>query len=544
MILQKEIHFKLEKVYKRIESVSKNRKITYEDYKKERTTLKESLKKYTEDFAKANNLKTMISEKTSEKNNINSFGIKNDNNLAQSITLTTDISSLNSKTITNMYEFKVPSNNGDPKSLQLSKDFLVGAIRIINSTTNSDINYGKIEDVIKSNNIRTKYLDKNSNFETVFEYSGSLERSLNNNNYRLTENWKYKNSRFHHKVAIFIFPITRKIFKKFRNKIRLFKNYQSSDIILLTRKKGGNFMKNKKKFSFPTAYTVILIVMLVVMGLTYIIPSGKYAKLSYDTNSSKFIVELPNGDSNQYAGTQETLNKLGVNVNLKQFTSGAISKPVAIPNTYEKLAKEKTTIFGAITTFLKAPIQGLYDSIDIIAFVLVIGGLVGVINSTGAFTAGINALSKALKGKEKWMIVIIASLVALGGTTFGLAEETIAFYPIVVPIFIVAGYDAIVAIATIFLGSCIGTMAATVNPFSTIIASNIAGVSFTQGMPLRILALVIALVVTLIYIIKYGEKVKKDPTKSLIYAQKEEIEKRFLASESGDVEVEFTFRKN
>jgi hypothetical protein len=184
---KKEIHFKLEKVYKRIESVSKNRKITYEDYKKERTTLKESLKKYTEDFAKANNLKTMISEKTSEKNNINSFGIKNDNNLAQSIILTTDISSLNSKTITNMYEFKVPSNNGDPKSLQLSKDFLVGAIRIINSTTNSDINYGKIEDVIKSNNIRTKYLDKNSNFETVFEYSGSLERSLNNNNYRLTE---------------------------------------------------------------------------------------------------------------------------------------------------------------------------------------------------------------------------------------------------------------------------------------------------------------------------------------------------------------------
>lgn len=184
---KKEIHFKLEKVYKRIESVSKNRKITYEDYKKERTTLKESLKKYTEDFAKVNNLKTMISEKTSEKNNINSFGIKNDNNLAQSITLTTDISSLNSKTITNMYEFKVPSNNGDPKSLQLSKDFLVGAIRIINSTTNSDINYGKIEDVIKSNNIRTKYLDKNSNFETVFEYSGSLERSLNNNNYRLTE---------------------------------------------------------------------------------------------------------------------------------------------------------------------------------------------------------------------------------------------------------------------------------------------------------------------------------------------------------------------
>ncbi|SCI79467.1 C4-dicarboxylate anaerobic carrier [uncultured Clostridium sp.] len=302
-------------------------------------------------------------------------------------------------------------------------------------------------------------------------------------------------------------------------------------------------MKIKKKFSFPTAYTVILIVMLIVMGLTYIIPSGKYSKLSYDTNSSKFIVDLPNGGTKEYQATQQTLDKLGVNVDLKQFTSGSISKPVAIPNTYEQLKKENTTIFGAITTFLKAPIQGLYDSIDIIAFVLVIGGLVGIINSTGAFTAGINALSKALKGKEKWMIVIIASLVALGGTTFGLAEETIAFYPIVVPIFIAAGYDAIVAIATIFLGSCIGTMVSTINPFSTVIASNIAGVTIADGLPLRILALVLGMVVTLIYIIRYGEKVKKDPTKSLIYFQKEEIENKFLSEENDEELVKFTFTK-
>ncbi|MBC8630670.1 YfcC family protein [[Eubacterium] tenue] len=302
-------------------------------------------------------------------------------------------------------------------------------------------------------------------------------------------------------------------------------------------------MKSKKKFSFPTAYTVILIVMLIVMGLTYIIPSGKYSKLIYDTNSSKFIVDLPNGGTKEYQATQQTLDKLGVNVDLKQFTSGSISKPVAIPNTYEQLKKENTTIFGAITTFLKAPIQGLYDSIDIIAFVLVIGGLVGIINSTGAFTAGINALSKALKGKEKWMIVIIASLVALGGTTFGLAEETIAFYPIVVPIFIAAGYDAIVAIATIFLGSCIGTMVSTINPFSTVIASNIAGVTIADGLPLRILALVLGMVVTLIYIIRYGEKVKKDPTKSLIYFQKEEIENKFLSEENDEELVKFTFTK-
>lgn len=302
-------------------------------------------------------------------------------------------------------------------------------------------------------------------------------------------------------------------------------------------------MKNRKKFSFPTAYTVILIVMLVVMGLTYVIPSGKYAKISYEQDSSKFVVDLPSGETKEYEGTQKTLDDLGVNIDIKQFSGGAISKPVAIPNTYEELQKEDTTIFGVITTFLKAPIQGLYDSIDIIAFVLVIGGLVGVINSTGAFTAGINALSRVLKGKEKWMIVIISSLIAFGGTTFGLAEETIAFYPIVVPIFIAAGYDALVAIATIFLGSCIGTMCATVNPFSAIIASNIAGMNFSEGMTLRIVALVLAMIVTLVYIIRYAEKVKKDPTKSLIYSQKEEIEKIFLANNENSNNYEFTARK-
>ncbi|MGG7060691.1 YfcC family protein, partial [Clostridium tertium] len=134
-----------------------------------------------------------------------------------------------------------------------------------------------------------------------------------------------------------------------------------------------------------------------------------------------------------------------------------------------------------------------YDSIDIIAFVLVIGGIVGVINKTGSFTAGISALSRSLKGREAWLIVIITVLIGIGGTTFGLAEETIAFYPIVVPIFLAAGYDALVAIAAIYLGSCMGTMASTVNPFSTVIASNTAGIDFTSGMAIRLFMLVVGL---------------------------------------------------
>ena len=299
----------------------------------------------------------------------------------------------------------------------------------------------------------------------------------------------------------------------------------------------------KKTFSFPTAYTVILIVMLIVLGLTYIIPAGKYAKLQYDPQSNVFLVEIPRGELTEYEGSQKTLDDLRVNIDYSRFKDGSISKPVGIPGTYEQLPRPSTSVLGAFTTFFKAPVQGLYDSIEIIAFVLVIGGLIGIINKTGAFTAGINALSHKASGKESLLIIIISTLVAIGGTSFGLAEETIAFYPIIVPIFIAAGYDALVAIATIYLGSCIGTMASTVNPFSTVIASNTAGIDFTQGMILRFVMLIVGLIICIVYTIRYGEKVKKDPSSSYIYNQKEELERQFLSSNKDEDAPKFTLSR-
>ena len=299
----------------------------------------------------------------------------------------------------------------------------------------------------------------------------------------------------------------------------------------------------KKTFSFPTAYTVILIVMLIVLGLTYIIPAGKYAKLQYDPQSNVFLVESPRGELIEYEGSQKTLDDLRVNIDYSRFKDGSISKPVGIPGTYEQLPRPSTSVLGAFTTFFKAPVQGLYDSIEIIAFVLVIGGLIGIINKTGAFTAGINALSHKAAGKESLLIIIISTLVAIGGTSFGLAEETIAFYPIIVPIFIAAGYDALVAIATIYLGSCIGTMASTVNPFSTVIASNTAGIDFTQGMILRFVMLIVGLIICIVYTIRYGEKVKKDPSSSYIYSQKEELERQFLSNNKDEDAPKFNLSR-
>ena len=154
------------------------------------------------------------------------------------------------------------------------------------------------------------------------------------------------------------------------------------------------------------------------------------------------------------APTQETLDELGVTGNLNKFLDGSISKPIAVPGTYQKVEQQPQGVFK----ILLAAIKGVYDTIDIILFVFILGGCIGVLNYMGAFNAAIAALSKVTKGKEYILIILITIIIAAGGTTFGLAEETIALYPILVPVFLAAGYDVMVCIAAIYMGSSIGTM--------------------------------------------------------------------------------------
>jgi uncharacterized ion transporter superfamily protein YfcC len=296
---------------------------------------------------------------------------------------------------------------------------------------------------------------------------------------------------------------------------------------------------NKKKRSFPTAFTVLFIVLIFAAALTYIVPAGSYAKLKYESDKKIFTVTKPDGSIEEAKPTQETLNKLGVKVDIQRFVDGSISKPVAIPGTYEKVKQNPQGPLSVI----QAPVKGIQETIEIIAFLLIIGGCIGVLNNSGAFDAGIASLSRATKGKEFLLIVIITVLISLGGTTFGLAEETIALYPILVPVFMAAGYDALVCIAALYMGSSIGTMFSTVNPFSSVIASNAAGTTFTAGLGMRTAGLIIATIFTIIYIVKYGKKIKKDPTKSLIYDQKKEIEEKFLKNYEEKVIPEFTFRR-
>ena len=214
---------------------------------------------------------------------------------------------------------------------------------------------------------------------------------------------------------------------------------------------------------------------------------------------------------------------MNIKIPLVNFTNGAIYKPISIPNTYEKVAANPQGFFE----FVQSPVKGIIEASDVIFLVLFIGGLIGIMNHTGAFDAGIIWMSSVLKGREFILIILTTTLIALGGTTFGLGEETLAFLPILIPVFIAAKYDAMVGVACIFLGCSVGSMCSTTNPFATIIASDSAGINWTTGIYGRLMMFCICTIISILYILRYAKRIKNDPTKSIIFDQKEEMEKLF-----------------
>jgi len=290
-----------------------------------------------------------------------------------------------------------------------------------------------------------------------------------------------------------------------------------------------------KKFKFPNPFTVLYVIIIISAIATWLVPAGSYNTLSYDGDSNSFRVESPTGHVTLPAN-QKTLDSLQLNMELSKFEEGKIRKPVSIPGTFS----EEDASPQGLMEIIYAPIRGIYDSMDIILFVLIIGGFIGVFTLSGAFDQGIAFLAVRLKGNEKWLIIILMILLAIGGTTFGMQEETIAFYPILVPIFLAAGYDLLVPVAAIFCSTSVGIMGGILNPFGTIIASDAAGVSWTLGMESRITMLVIGLIICIIYVVRYAEKVKNDPSKSMLHGL--DIKNPFSSVKVNDEPIRLKFK--
>ncbi|HEN6487426.1 TPA: YfcC family protein [Streptococcus agalactiae] len=277
--------------------------------------------------------------------------------------------------------------------------------------------------------------------------------------------------------------------------------------------------KKSKGFRMPGAFTILFILTIFSVLATWWIPAGSYSKLQFDTASSKLVVTDPNGKTVHVPATQTQLDKMNVKIKIKEFTSGAISKPVSVPNTYKRL-KQNPAGIGSVTTSM---VNGTIEAVDIMVFIMVLGGMIGVVRKSGAFESGLLALTKKTKGREFLLIFLVSLLMVLGGTLCGIEEEAVAFYPILVPIFLAMGYDSIICVGAIFLASSVGTSFSTINPFSSVIASNAAGISFTEGLSWRTVGCTAGAIFVVVYLHWYSKKIKANPDFSYSYEDRVEF---------------------
>ena len=202
-----------------------------------------------------------------------------------------------------------------------------------------------------------------------------------------------------------------------------------------------------------------------------------------------------------------------------------------------------------LADLVMAPINGLNEAIDIAIFVLLIGGFLGVTTKTGALDAGIGSVVEKLQGKELVLIPVLMFIFSLGGTSFGMAEETIAFTALVTTTMIVAGFDPLVSVGTIILGAGSGVLGSTVNPFlvsTSIGALKGVGIEVNQVIVIAtgIALWLSSLLISIYFVMKYAKSLQKDK-KATLLSQKEinEAHEAFLGNKNSEEVVDFTTKR-
>lgn len=247
-----------------------------------------------------------------------------------------------------------------------------------------------------------------------------------------------------------------------------------------------------KRFKMPTAFTILFVLIFIAAIFTYIVPAGTY---DYDN-------EIP------------------------------------VAGSYHLVDAEPQGLWDVF----QAPIKGFKSALDVALFILILGGFLGVVFETKAIDSALGSILKKLNGKEKYLIPILMIFFAIGGTTYGMAEETIAFYPLIIPIILASGYDLVTVIMIVFLGSGVGVLGGLVDPFAVGIASELAGISIGEGIEFRAIILMLGSIWAITFTMRYASKVKSDPTKSITYDLNQNLVSKFKSFDSNEV-IEMTKKR-
>ncbi len=250
-------------------------------------------------------------------------------------------------------------------------------------------------------------------------------------------------------------------------------------------------MPPKERFKMPHTLVLIYLLVIAVYLLSLVIPSGEFQR-----------------EEKVFQGQ---------------------TKLITIPGTFSEIEKK----YLGPEWLLIAPIRGFQDGALIIFLIFIFGGTFAVLNQTGAIEGGIRRLAAFFsknRKSQKFVIPVLMIVFSLAGGVYGMAEESIPFVLIFIPLALSLGYDSIVGVAIVFLASAVGFAAAFFNPFTVGIAQGFSDLPLYSGLTYRLILWVIGTVIAIIFVMIYAEKVRQNPEKSPVY----EIDKKREYSLSND----------
>ena len=263
--------------------------------------------------------------------------------------------------------------------------------------------------------------------------------------------------------------------------------------LLVSRKEKSN-KKSGEGIKVPHTLVIISLIILFVSIATYIVPGGAYEKV---------------------------VNEAG--------------KTVVVDGSFKYVENQPQGLFQV----LQAPVQGIIDGAEIIAFLFIVGGAFNLISKTKAIDFGIVNIVNVFKGKEILIIPIITFIFSLGGAVFGMYEESVPFVAILVPLMLALGYDSIMAVGVTYLACALGFSSAMLNPFTVGIAQSIAEIPMFSGIEYRTIIWFITTTVGTLFLMMYATKIKKNPEFSPVY-ESDKIKRENLTNFSEDKDG-FTF---
>lgn len=240
--------------------------------------------------------------------------------------------------------------------------------------------------------------------------------------------------------------------------------------------------ERKRWLHMPHAYTLVFFLIIVVAILTWILPSGQFERTVVETSSGE--------------------------------------RSVAVAGTYQqipKVSEDGTDLRQGIPQVLMAPGKGIQAAVEVLAFVLIIGGVFQILTKTNALNIGIRRVIKKLGNKGILIIPILMLLFGLGATTFGMSDELVPFYLLIMPIMFSMGYDSMTTFLVVFLSASTGYAASTINPFNVLIAQGIAGIQGNPQLVFRMIQWVIMMAVVIAFVLWRANKIKKNPQSSITY---------------------------